>query len=290
MRAKSTIIDGGDPICVALSDEANDSLAGLWGSYDFYLIRDPHVKTASDTVERFLERYQPRWKKSRRDIDKELAAHPKAVQQLLTQWAEKKLAVVADSQALQTLQSNIMFKQLFYDDGIINFGSVGTNWKKKVEIAAELAQYKPWSVAHAAANLGGRKKLREHVESILADSGLSRDEEFFEAWWDLSDDDDRPMLYPQVWGHTTGKMWIPSNGRRIPSKFSFGLVNVVSRSKILIQCFPEAPSIDTAKPSLLTEKRNIAAQNGWLLFEFSDSQVKNGFTECFDSIEDFLRY
>jgi len=55
---------------MALSDSAIKSLAGLWGSYDFYLIRDRHFKTASDMVERFLERYQPRWKKSPRDFDK----------------------------------------------------------------------------------------------------------------------------------------------------------------------------------------------------------------------------
>jgi hypothetical protein len=138
---------------MALSDQANNSLAGLWGSYDFYLIRDRHFTTASDVVEHFLDRYQPRWKRSNRDIGKEFLAHPKAVRELLTEWAEKKLAVVADSEALQTLQSNIMFKQLLYDDGTINFGSVGTNWKKKVEIAAELAHYKPWSVAHATAAL-----------------------------------------------------------------------------------------------------------------------------------------
>lgn len=49
---------------MALSDSAINSLAGLWGSYDFYLIRDRHFKTTSDMVERFLDRYQPRWKKS----------------------------------------------------------------------------------------------------------------------------------------------------------------------------------------------------------------------------------
>jgi len=108
--------------------------------------------------------------------------------------------------------------------------------------------------------------------------------------WDLSDDDDRPMLFPQVWGHTTGKMWITSNGTAFPAKFSFGLVNVVNRSKILIQCLPKASSIDTAKQSLLTEKRNVAAHNGWLLFEFSQSQVKDEPVKCLDSIDEFLTY
>jgi hypothetical protein len=275
---------------MALSDSVTSSLAGLWGSYDFYLIRDRHFKTASDMVERFLDRYQPRWKKSSREIDREFANHLKAVRELLTGWAEKKLAGVTASEALPTLQSNIMFKQLLYDGETINFGSTGTNWKKKVDIADELTQYKPWSVEHASANLGGRKKLHKHVESILADSGSPREAEFFEAWWSLSNDDDRPMLFPQVWGHTTGKMWIPSNQTAFPAKFSFGLVNVTSRSKVLIQCLPKPSSIDAAAQSLLTEKRNLAAQGGWLLFEFSSSQVKNDQDSCFDAIEDFLTY
>jgi hypothetical protein len=65
-----------EEIGMALSDSATTSLAGLWGSYDFYLIRDRHFKTASDIVERFLDRYQLRWKKSSRDIDQEFANHP----------------------------------------------------------------------------------------------------------------------------------------------------------------------------------------------------------------------
>jgi hypothetical protein len=139
---------------MALSDSATNSLAGLWGSYDFYLIRDGHFKNASDMVERFLDRYQPRWKDSPRAADKEFVNNPKKVRELLTEWAGKKLAEAADSQALATIQSNIMFKQLHYANQAINFGSINANWKKKVEIAAELAQYKPWSVAHAAATLG----------------------------------------------------------------------------------------------------------------------------------------
>jgi hypothetical protein len=275
---------------MALSDSAIKSLAGLWGSYDFYLIRDRHFKTASDMVERFLERYQPRWKKSPRDLDKDFVNSSKAVREQLTEWAEKKLAVVAENEALPTLQANIMFKQLLYDGQTINFGSVDTNWKKKVDIAAELRQYKPWSVAHAAATLGGRKKLRKNAESILADSGSSREGEFFEAWWNLRDDGDRPMLFPQVWGHTTGKMWIPSGDTAFPAKFSFGVVIVASRSKILIQCLAKPSSVDAAAQSLLMEKRNLAAQGGWLLFEFSNSQVKDDMDGCFDAIEDFLSY
>jgi len=92
---------------MALSDSATNSLAGLWGSYDFYLIRDGHFENASDMVERFLDRYQPRWKDSPRAADKEFVSNPKKVRELVTEWAEKKLAVAADTQALATIQSNI---------------------------------------------------------------------------------------------------------------------------------------------------------------------------------------
>jgi hypothetical protein len=276
---------------MALSESATKSLSGLWGSYDFYLIRDGHFMNASDMVERFLDRYQPRWKGSSRATDKEFANNPKKVRELLTEWADKKLADAVDSQALDTIQSNIMFKQLHYANNAINFGSINANWKKKVEIAAELAQYKPWSMAHAVAVHGGRKKLRKHVESILDESATAREEEFFEAWWDLTDDEDRPMLFPQVFGHTTGKLFITDKQQRsFPAKFSFGLVNVASRSKVLIQCLPKASSIDDAAETLLTEKRRLADENGWLLFEFSNSQVKTGLSECFEVLEDFLTY
>jgi len=276
---------------MALSDSAVTSRAGLWGSYDFYLIRDQHFTTASDMVERFLDRYRPRWRKSPRAIDQEFANNPENVREILTEWAEKKLALVAENEALPTLHTNIMFKQLHYDHDAVNFGSVGANWKKKVDIADELEQYKPWSVAHAAATLGGRKALRKHVESILAESGTPREEEFFEAWWDITDNEDRPMLFPRVWGHTPGKLWLENADEKpFPATFSFGLVNVVGRSKVLIQCLPKPSSLDAAAKSLLARKRNLAAQAGWLLFEFSDSQLKDEMGNCFQMVEDFLNY
>jgi hypothetical protein len=276
---------------MALNEAAIKSLAGLWGSYDFYLIRDRHFKTASDLVERFLEIYQPRWKKSSRATYADFAQNQKQVRELLTEWAEKKIAVVTENESLPTLQSNIMFKQLLYGQESINFGSIGTNWKKKVEIASELAQYKPWSVAHAAATLGGRKKLRKHMESILAEFGTSRERSFFEGWWDLTDDEDRPMLFPQVWGHTTGKLWLQgSNERTFPAFFSFGLVNVVSRSKVLMQCEPKSSKLDADAKSVLAAKRNLAAGEGWLLFEFTASQLADDLSECFDAMEDCLHY
>lgn len=69
---------------MALSTQARQSLAGLWGGYDFYLIRDHHFKTASDMIERFLEKYQPLWSKSPRPTDAEFARNPKEVRGLLS--------------------------------------------------------------------------------------------------------------------------------------------------------------------------------------------------------------
>jgi hypothetical protein len=99
------------------------------------------------------------------------------------------------------------------------------------------------------------------------------------------------MLFPQVWGHTTGKLWLQgSNERTFPAFFSFGLVNVVSRSKVLMQCEPKSSKLDADAKSVLAAKRNLAAGEGWLLFEFTASQLADDLSECFDAMEDCLHY
>ena len=274
-----------------LSDEAKSSLAGLWGSYDFYLIRDRHFKTASDMVERFLEIYQHRWHQASRPIDKEFEKNPKQVRDLLTEWAEKKLTVVTENDSIQALQTNIMFKQLLYGHESINFGSIGTNWKKKVEIASELSEYKPWSVAHAAATLGGKTKLRQRMESVIKSDGTAAENAFFKNWWGLTEETDRPMLFPQVWGHTAGKLWLPvSKEQAYPAFFSFGLVNVVNRAKVLIQCEPAPSDFDVEAKNKMMAKRNLAASHGWLVFQFSQAQIANNLDECFQSIDEYFHY
>jgi hypothetical protein len=276
---------------MALSEEAKTSLAGLWGSYDFYLIRDRHFKTASDMVERFLETYQNSWNRSSRPIGAEFAQNPKQVRKLLTEWAEKKLAVVTENDSIQTIQANVMFKQLLYGQESINFGSNGTNWKKKTEIAKELESYKPWSVAHAAATMGGKTNLRKHMDSIIKASGSSSEKALFEGWWDLTDEEDRPMLFPQVWGHTSGKLWLPvPKEKAFPAFFSFGLINVLSRTKILIQCEPRPLKLDADAKKAMMTKRNLAANEDWLVFQFSHDDVADNLPECFESIENYLHY
>jgi len=277
---------------MALSAEGIKSLSGLWGSYDFYLIRDQHFKASSDMVERFLSVYQHRWAASSRPIDAEFKANVTQVRTLLTEWAKKKLAVVTLNDSIQTLQSNIMFKELHYSRDSIGFGSNGTNWKTKIEIAAELKSYKPWSVAHAAAMMGGTPALQQRIKSIIKTEGSPLEQIFYEGWWKLTNDIDRPMLFPQVWGHTSGKLWlhIPTEIKPHPASFSFGIVNVVSRSKIVIQCeiSTTTPGIDAQK--MMIEKRNLAARNGWLVFQFGRVQIENNLAECFDTIKDYLYY
>jgi hypothetical protein len=116
---------------MALSEEALRSLAGLWGGYDFYLIRDRHFKTAPDMVERFLHHFEHRWNGSLRPIDVELGKHPKQIRKLITEWAEKKLELVTENDSVQTLQSNIMFKQLLYGQGPSISGRLGQTGGKK---------------------------------------------------------------------------------------------------------------------------------------------------------------
>jgi hypothetical protein len=96
--------------------------------------------------------------------------------------------------------------------------------------------------------------------------------------------------FPRCGAHTTGELWLHSNETAFPAEFSFGLVNVVSRSKVLIQCLPKPSQLDAGAQSQLTQKRNLDVQNGWLLFEFSNSQLKDDMDACIDSLDEFLTY
>jgi hypothetical protein len=64
-----------------------------------------------------------------------------------------------------------------------------------------------------------------------------------------------------------GELWITdAKDRSFPVTFSFGLVSVVSRSKVLIQCLPKASSIDATAQALLTQKKSwLQGKGGWYL-------------------------
>jgi hypothetical protein len=68
---------------MALSESAKTSLAGIWGGYDFYLIRDDHFQTASEMVERFLELNLPRWRRLVRPGDAEFLSNLSEVRAIL---------------------------------------------------------------------------------------------------------------------------------------------------------------------------------------------------------------
>jgi hypothetical protein len=72
---------------MALSGRAQQRLAGLWGSYDFHLIRDSHFLTSEEFLERFLHRVDSQWRRSADPIDQELAANLRDVRHLLSGWA-----------------------------------------------------------------------------------------------------------------------------------------------------------------------------------------------------------
>jgi hypothetical protein len=98
------------------------------------------------------------------------------------------------------------------------------------------------------------------------------------------------MLFPQVWGHTSGKLWLESGDKAFPAFFSFGLVNVVSRTKLLIQCEPESSKVTPEWKEKMNAKQNLAAQGGWLVFRFTSHDLMNNLQDCFDRLEGYFTY
>jgi hypothetical protein len=150
----------------------------------------------------------------------------------------KRNATSSFIESIEVIRAQIMFKQLHYGRGkIMDFGCTGSGWKRKDEIANELGLYRPWSIVHVAAKLGAPREAYRHMQRIVEDSNSPTELAFFKAWWAFSDDLNRPMLFAQVNGHTSGKFCLPtSKEESVPVHFDFGLVNVVKKSKILIEC------------------------------------------------------
>jgi hypothetical protein len=184
-----------------------------------------------------------------------------------------------------------MFKSLKYGRRhSINFGSVGTNWHKKAEIAKQLSRYRPWSIQHAVEVQGGRANLYSHMTSIVNASKSPTEKNFFEAWWNLSPQDDRPMLFPQVSGHTSGKFWLNSPTRVVPIHFDFGLVNVVRRTKILIECDSRRHHSSDDRYQDDRDRQNIAEKEGWSVRRFTYEDVKGRIDQCFTNLQDDIFY
>ena len=277
---------------VSLSRRAHSRLAGLWGSYDFNLIRDKHFVNEADFAERFLEKYTAYWSQSHNDVDLELARKPKAVRRLIADWARSKLQKILAQESSETLQTHIMFKQLHYgSSSVIGFGSDGTNWRKKKEIAEELLLYRPWSIDHAIDRIGNREALRRHFRQIVRCSNSPSEIMFFDAWWALSRDGNRPALFPQVHGHTSGKLWRPiSQDDVIPLHFDFGLVNVVACQKLIIEIDSRRYHSHDEKYQADRDRQNIAEVAGWSVRRFTYQDVAERTDYCFTNIAPLLYY
>jgi hypothetical protein len=194
--------------------------------------------------------------------------------------------------AVETLRTHIMFKQLHYGRGhTISFGSVGTNWRRKAEIARELTLYRPWSIDHAKETLGGRVALHRHVRQFIQRSGSPSELAFFDAWWALTPDTDRPMLFPQVQGHTSGKFWQAiSQDETVPVHFDFGLVNVVSREKLIIEIDSRRYHSHDGRYQADRDRQNIAEREGWSVRRYTYQDVMWRIDYCFTNLAPHLYY
>lgn len=257
---------------MALSKGAVKRLGGQWGSYEFTLVRDEHELTASRLVKAFLDHYVTIWKRATKftkfsnPYDLDFLANMDEVEGILHQWAESKIAKIMGESSVEAIRSNIMFKMIhFGDHQTLNFGSKGTNWKKKKDIAKELRQYRPWSMAHAVHAFGGKESLYKEMALIISNPIKKR---FFDSWWNLAETTDRPMLFPKVMGHTSGKFFQHvSEGLAVPVFFDFGFVNVESKMKVLIDIIQRSVSSDY--------RESIADENGWQLKRFTNKQMED---------------
>jgi hypothetical protein len=278
---------------MSLSKEAWASLAGMWGSYDFRLIRDKHFLTASDMVEKFLEYYVPLWSASTFRNDPELAANLQEVRTILVDWTDKKLQTILEEAADETVQAHIMFKRLNYGDRqTIDFGSKGANWKKKAEIAKELHQYRPWSIEHAIAAKGSKKALADEMMAIVNSTGSPTERKLWAAWRKFSNSTDRPMLFPQVQGHSGSgtKFWLRTPRGTVPIHFDFGIVNVVTRKKILIECDSRRYHSKDWNYQNDRVRQNIAERAGWSVRRFTYEDVMHKLDYCFENLRPDLFY
>lgn len=275
-----------------LSEQAHRRLAGFWGSYDFNLIKDKHFVTAADLAERFLEKYTARWSRSHERLDLELTRENKAVRRLIEAWAQSKLQRILTQKSSETLRTHIMFKRLHYGhNSVIGFGSDGLNWRRKEKIAEELLLYRPWSISHAIDRIGNSAALYQHFRQIVRGSGSPAELIFFDAWRALNLDKDRPALFPQVQGHTSGKFWqLNSQNETRPLHFDFGLVNVVSRQKLIIEIDSRRYHSHDQEYPADRDRQNIAEEAGWSVRRFTYQEVTQRIDHCFTNIGPHLYY
>ena len=214
------------------------------------------------------------------------------VRRLLYSWASTKIERIIQESSTETVRTHIMFKQLHYSDyETVNFGSIGTNWKNKPEIAKELRQYRPWSIDHAIATFESKKTLYQHIVAIVTKTKSPTEKKFFTEWWNLRDLTDRPMLFPQVMGHTSGKFFQQiSEDKSAPLHFDFGLINVVTRHKVLIECDSRRYHSQDRDYQADRDRQNIAERGGWSVRRFTYEDVMRKIDQCFENLQPDLFY
>ena len=139
--------------------------------------------------------------------------------------------------------------------------------------------------------LGGREPLHQHMRQIVERSGSPSELFFFDAWWNLTQETDRPMMFPQVQGHTSGKFWQKvSDDKVIAVHFDFGLVNVTTRAKVIIECDSRRYHSQDQRYQADRDRQNIAEREGWSARRFTYEDVTRKVDYCLDNLRDHLSY
>jgi REase_MTES_1575 len=129
------------------------------------------------------------------------------------------------------------------------------------------------------------------MEAIAKASGSPSEQRFFEAWWELTDDEDRPMLFPQVHGHTSGKFWLNISEKQVVAlHFDFGLINIVRKSKVLVECDSRKYHSAERQYQSDRDRQNVAEKQGWSVRRFTYEDIMKRTTQCFDNLADDLAY
>lgn len=304
---------------MSLSDKAAKRLAGLWGAYDNRLIKEKHFLTDADLAEKFLEHYTGVWRRAkalldedpndvrleefyppspdgghraRARLDQELLGCVNEIRGTVYEWARRKIDRMTEEASTETLGARLMFKKLYYGKGqSLSFG-MAKGLKSKLEIARTLRRHRPWSIDHAIEGAGGEKHLFEHMTKIVAGSNSPSEKRLFSEWWRLSERTDRPMLFPQVSGTSQGyfRLTDATAGTSFALHFDFGLVNVETHSKILIECDSRRYHSNDSAYQNDRDRQNVAALLGWKVLRWTYEDVDQRLGEMLNSIDDELFY
>jgi hypothetical protein len=304
---------------MSLSDKARNRLAGLWGAYDDHLIKEKHFSTDADLAEKFLEHYTTIWSKAKvlldadsndkrleeyypplldgyhrvsARLDQELLQNLNEVKDIVYEWAQRKIGRITDKSSVETLQTHLMFKKLYYGKGQSLSFRTAQGLKSKSEIAKTLRRYRPWSIDHAIAEIGGKQQLFEHMMKIVVKSNSPSEKRLFFRWWHLSDKTDRPMLFPQVSGTAQGYFSLKdaTANTSFALHFDFGLINVRNHNKILIECDSRRYHSNDSAYQNDRDRQNVAVISGWRVLRWTYEDVNSKLDEKLESIRDELFY